>query len=34
MFENFLQELRKEIYFIGEAPVVETNESDPLGLGI
>ena len=34
MFENFLQELRKEIYFKGEAPVVETNESDPLGLGI
>lgn len=34
MFENFLQEIRKEIYFKGEAPVVETNESDPLGLGI
>jgi len=34
VFENFLQELRKEIYFKGEAPVAETNESDPLGLGI
>ena len=34
IFENFLQELRKEIYFKGDAPAVETNESDPLGLGI
>ena len=34
MFENFLQELRKEIYFKGETAEVETNESDPLGLGI
>lgn len=34
VFENFLQELRKEIYFKGEAPAAETNESDPLGLGI
>ncbi len=42
IFENFLQELRKEIYFKGETPVVETeeaaevetNESDPAELGI
>ncbi len=34
MFENFLQELRKEIYFKGETAEVETNESDPAGLGI
>jgi len=34
MFENFLQELRKEIYFKGETAEVDTNESDPAGLGI
>lgn len=34
IFENFLQELRKEIYFKEETAEVDTEESDPAGLGI